>query len=70
MMDYSKLTLEERKAMNAKMKQLMKDEVKGEIRKIGQVGKKVGGVLSGMAAPLFNRFGKRLPKRGYKIENK
>jgi hypothetical protein len=74
MRDYSKLSLEERKAINAEMKRLMKEEIKGGVRKMGQMGKKVGGALygalSGAAAPLLNRFGKKLPAKGYKIEKK
>jgi len=73
MRDYSKLSLEERKAINEQTKRLLKERVKGDIRKIGRMGKKVGGALygalSGAAAPLFNRFGKKVrikpPKKKY-----
>jgi len=63
MRDYSKLSLEERKAINEETKRLLKERVQGDIRKIGSMGKKVGSALYKVTSPLFNRFGKKLPKK-------
>jgi len=72
MKDYSKLTLEERKAMNEKMRQLTKEALKREVQKVGQVGKKVGkflykSSLPAVAGTLLNRFGKKLPTKEYEM---
>jgi septal ring factor EnvC (AmiA/AmiB activator) len=66
--DNSKLTQEEREATNEKMRRLTKKATKRRARKMGRIGKKIGGALSRVASPILNRFGQKLPKRGYKIE--